>query len=630
MKHKRKAYGVPLRRSAPLKLVPHPDRPENEDWRRWALNQDRPLAVDLFSGAGGLSLGLEEIGYRVALAVDHDPHALETHRHNFPGLALDLDLSDPERVSSLAKLLVGLPIDLIAGGPPCQPFSRAGSSKIRSLVEQGSRDDIDPRRELWRSFVQVVRAVKPRAVLMENVPDMAFGDDLRTIRSLLEELREAGYSAEARLVNAALYGVPQHRQRLIVIGISHGSSFDWPLTSRPVKLRAAIADLPDLLGSYGEAEMRYDLPATAFQRRARQGMEGARHVVWDHVTRAVRDDDREAFNLMDQFTLYADLPARLRRYRADTFDDKYHRLGWNELSRSITAHIAKDGYWYIHPREARTLTVREAARIQTFPDRFRFAGNRSHQFAQIGNAVPPALAAALGRELLRGRHRLPDVLSVRDRLYGARTPIREWASQRQQQQPWRFPGSPWAVLVAAVLDPRSKAHDMVKGVLGMFPRPGSVSRAAFLPHLRALGVRRERAKRLEKLARQVVRTGNWEKLVAGSGGLGVGERKTFAATGLGGDTVVATAASARVVARVSGENAAAIRSRAKDRMLIGHVVGKGPDAPWVNAAIHVLGTDVCRPAHPLCGQCPIADLCLTHRSRETKGLESGAKRSRAA
>ena len=104
----------------------------------------------------------------------------------------------------------------------------------------------------------------------------------------------------------------------------------------------------------------------------------------------MREDDERAFQLMDAKTRYSDLPEDMRRYRDDIFDDKYKRLDENELSRTITAHIAKDGYWYIHPRQNRTLTVREAARLQTFPDRFRFAGPPSAAFRQIGNAVPPA------------------------------------------------------------------------------------------------------------------------------------------------------------------------------------------------------------------------------------------------
>ena len=138
-------------------------------------------------------------------------------------------------------------------------------------------------------------------------------------------------------------------------------------------------------------------PKNAFQRRMREGMDGDNAGrVYDHITRPVREDDKVAFQHMDAKTRYSDLPEHLRRYRADIFDDKYKRLDENGLSRTITAHIAKDGYWYIHPRDNRTLTVREAARLQTFPDRYRFAGPPSAAFRQIGNAVPPFVGEQLG------------------------------------------------------------------------------------------------------------------------------------------------------------------------------------------------------------------------------------------
>src|SRR5207249_4616126 len=144
---------------------------------------------------------------------------------------------------------------------------------------------------------------------------------------------------------------------------------------------------------------------------------------------------------------YSELPRRLRRYRDDIFDDKYKRLAWNDLSRSITAHLAKDGYWYIHPTQRRTLSVREAARIQTFPDWFRFAGPPSHRYRQIGNAVPPLLAEALGRELAAARaprHAVPRAALARPQHGGPRSrarpaPRAPRAAHRAgaQEAPWR-------------------------------------------------------------------------------------------------------------------------------------------------------------------------------------------------
>ena len=188
------------------------------------------------------------------------------------------------------------------------------------------------------------------------------------------------------------------------------SAFKWPEeTPDKVTVWNAIGDLPDVEGGWrprGGADgwAEYDRPQTEFQHRMRGGwMAPTRGRSIDHITRPVREDDKRAFQLMDATTLYSHLPADMKRYRDDIFDDKYKRLDEDGLSRTITAHIAKDGYWYIHPRQNRTLTVREAARLQTFPDRFRFAGPPSAAFRQIGNAVPPVA----GRTPRRGDTVLP-------------------------------------------------------------------------------------------------------------------------------------------------------------------------------------------------------------------------------
>ena len=173
-----------------------------------------------------------------------------------------------------------------------------------------------------------------------------------------------------------------------------------------------IGDLPPVPPAHREERSLYlGEPITALQRRLRDSVpEGDRRHITDHITRDVRPDDAEAFRLLGEGQTYRDLPPHLQRYRTDIFDDKYKRLIWDDVSRSITAHIAKDGYWYIHPDQHRTLSIREAARIQTFPDRFRFAGEPSHRYRQIGNAVPPLLAERLGRAIAtslerRGRRR---------------------------------------------------------------------------------------------------------------------------------------------------------------------------------------------------------------------------------
>ena len=219
---------------------------------------------------------------------------------------------------------------------------------------------------------------------------------------------------------------------------------DFAGALRPT-VRDAIVDLPPLNDTTGARELPYEgQPSSALGKSLRG--DGGADTIYDHMTRPVRDDDREAFKLMTASTLYSDLPAHLRRYRSDTFNDKYKRLDWDELSRTITAHIAKDGYWYIHPKEHRTLTVREAARIQTFPDRFRFAGTRSDAFRQIGNAVPPLLGRTVAEAILP----LTELRVDQSRLPGLRSRLTQWAEEQRETTWWLYPGPDMTTAVAAV------------------------------------------------------------------------------------------------------------------------------------------------------------------------------------
>lgn len=359
-----------------------------------------PTAIDLFCGAGGLSFGLRQAGFDVLVGADTDSTALATFTANVGAEAIVTPVGSPTFASQLDTILKGRSVDLVAGGPPCQPFSRAGEAKLRSL---GRPSSSDARAGLWHAFVDIVERVQPRLVLMENVPDFAASNPMRLV-ALVRRLIDLDYQCDARVIRTWELGVPQHRRRLFVVA-ARSAQPGWPATVAPITVGEAIGDLPRLDRSVGAAVLSYDAPQTPYQVAARSSVPAAdKALIFDHVTRAVRDDDAEAFALLGPGSKYSDLPDRLRRYRDDIFQDKYNRLAWDGLSRTITAHIAKDGYWYIHPREARTITVREAARLQTFPDHFRFAGPRSSAFRQIGNAVPPIVAEAIGSGLISGSH----------------------------------------------------------------------------------------------------------------------------------------------------------------------------------------------------------------------------------
>lgn len=615
-----KSYGVTSRRSEALRLPMHPASPSHGTFRAWMESSERPIAIDLFSGAGGLSYGLESAGYRVALAADTDMWALETHAHNFAGLALQLDLSHKDVRDNIVRLFDGIDVALVAGGPPCQPYSRAGRSKIRSLVKIGVRDSDDHRRELWRSFLDIVERVRPRAVLMENVPDMALSDDMSVLRHMLSRLEDAGYEADAQIIDTWIYGVPQHRQRLAIVGLRDGKSFSWPKPRGEVTLRDAISDLPVLdptKEDVGAVVLSYEGPQSAFQRRARVRSHGvSKKLVFDHVTRAVRVDDLEAFRLMKPGSLYSDLPKGLRRYRADIFDDKYNRLDWSDRSRSITAHIAKDGYWYIHPDQHRTLTVREAARVQTFPDHFRFAGSRSHQFAQIGNAVPPAVGDALGRSLLNGiqapRANARLRLSLWRRTF--RNRIDTWSRSDRDKAPWAYPGDPWPVVVGLILGGKAVVGwPSPDDALELMPtrKDATPAMMTVLKTMADSGRRRSAVERLERVVAALRSdVSGWEGsewLKAAEMGSASREWLELLAFDSGG--LVPSSSVLRVTARVTGTDVDERNRRSTGRMELSKLVGDGPRAPLINAAMHRFGNLLCVAEKPSCSKCPLRTVC---------------------
>ena len=446
-------YAVPYRPGPLIDLPPHGNACSLLELREYALSLNRPLAIELFCGAGGLSLGLEEAGFQVILGVDHDKQSIATHEAYFGGSSLCADLSQPEVIEDIINALKSIPIALVASGPPCQPFSRAGINKIRSLKRNLSDDT---QRELWRVFVTVVKRVLPPAIIMENVQEMALGENAIILRQIVFALEGAGYDVYTRILPVWQFGVPQHRQRLILVGVRRGIPFQWPQPriNKWVTVRGAISDLPRVTGGAKNIELPYRRPDNSYQRWCRRGMaQNGKGKIYDQIARAVRPDDLKAFRLMRHGTLYSDLPQHLRRYRADIFEDKYKRLPWNGLSRTITAHISKDGYWYIHPSQHRTLTVREAARIQTFPDRFRFAGMPSHAFRQIGEAVPPLFARALGRAIISALDSANRSSSRPSTAKLSRTLIR-WLEKNTRADliaPWRRSRNLWHILLGTVL-----------------------------------------------------------------------------------------------------------------------------------------------------------------------------------
>jgi DNA (cytosine-5)-methyltransferase 1 len=629
-----RAYGVKLVRGPFVRLAAHPDSCVDEDeLERLArrIRKETPdvvLGADLFCGAGGLSLGLDGAGFRTILAVDRDVEALETHRNLMAGLAVDWDLANADSIERVASAMLRCGIRLLAGGPPCQPFSRAGRSKIRHRVRSGLRLPHDERRDLWQSFLEVVRLASPDAVVMENVPDMALDGEMLILRAIVHELESFGYAVQTKIVETWRYGVPQFRQRLIVVAMKGGLQFRWPQEGGAnTTVWNAIGDLPDVEGGWrprGGADgwADYDKPVTRFQHEMRNGVDLVNeHRVFDHITRPVREDDLRAFQAMNHDTRYSELPDDVKRYRDDIFDDKYKRLDENDLSRTITAHIAKDGYWYIHPRQDRTITVREAARIQTFPDHVRFAGPPSAAFRQIGNAVPPLLARQLAEQVAEAlKCSTPVPYTTAD----VATRLSTWiASQPPAARPWLTAVSRFQVLTAELLLARASTDQLrfVWPLLAKWTQPEQL--VAERGMLQEIATWVGRAGRADQVLEMAAWLNASPSALATSDGMGHAPHVNQAIADLAvlvvpdpdrseaEEPVLCTNGVLRVAARFFGE-VVDRRNRLTDgRVAVARMVGGDVNARQAHLALIELANGHCGPDEPDCPQCPLRDICAS-------------------
>jgi DNA (cytosine-5)-methyltransferase 1 len=385
----------------------------------------RPLtAVDLFSGAGGASLGVSEAGFDVRLAVEIDPLAAETHARHLPTQVYTADIRSLDRRALLdgAGIASG-ELDLLFAGPPCQGFSMIGPREISDL-----------RNTLFLEVLRAAGVFHPRAVVIENVPGLLTLDDGRYLRAILEGLAIEGYQAACAELLAAQYGVPQMRWRLVIVawrddlGIPAGFGFPVPthghaaigdlVSNATIPLhayegfldaRAAIGDLPPVTA--GETASRYlGRPAHPYQRAARTLRDGramSRGELHDHYAAALSAQTLARIRMLAPGQDWRDLPfellpASMKRALRKDHTRRYRRMTWDGVPRSIITRFRdpKSGE-YTHPEQHRTISIREAARIQGFPDWFSFAGPNTSKYQQVGNAVPVPLARAIATEVRR-------------------------------------------------------------------------------------------------------------------------------------------------------------------------------------------------------------------------------------
>ncbi|MEW5939721.1 MAG: DNA cytosine methyltransferase [Chloroflexota bacterium] len=363
-----------------------------------------PTVIDLFSGCGGMSWGLHKAGFKTLAGVDNTQHALNTFKYNHNEAAVikaDMTTLNPEHVMEILGLLSGQ-LDCLVGGPPCQGFSKNVPATYRFLD--------DPRNLLFVEYIRFVNALKPKVVVMENVAEIynAYSGRVRTeIESSLEKL---GYRVTTKVLYAPDYGVPQRRRRCVFFASRTGIDPVFPepsfadqesitLFGEIKKYRSAwlaISDLPVIQDGEGYEPMPYDKePENEFQVEMRKKS----RFLYDHIAKKLRPTQFARISSIKAGQGLKDLPSELRPKSG--YSGAYGRLDFEMLAPTITRWVFHPGSGrYGHPREARLLTIREAARLQTFSDDFRFAGTYVEKASQIGNAVPPMLMHALSPKIL--------------------------------------------------------------------------------------------------------------------------------------------------------------------------------------------------------------------------------------
>lgn len=342
--------------------------------------------IDLFSGCGGLSLGFQQTGkYKIIAGIDNYADALKTFKVNHKGsVALNLDLFDENFTDEVKKQTNNTKIDIIIGGPPCQGFSVTGP-----------RNFDDKRNKLYLAMISAVKEFKPKAFLIENVPGLAsmYGGEIKD--EILKRFHELGYVVKVKVLLAADYGVPQMRRRVFFVGIQKGlGDFNFPeAILKPenyVSTSDAISDLPSRNDELGQETDSYNsTPISKYQKKMRKN---ATKLI-NHVTGVHGDKVKNVISQVPDGGNYKDLPEGVGTSR------NFH-VAWTRYNSQKPSNTIDTGHRnHFHYKWDRVPTVRENARLQSFPDDFIFFGSRTSQYRQVGNAVPPILGEAIANEI---------------------------------------------------------------------------------------------------------------------------------------------------------------------------------------------------------------------------------------
>lgn len=399
--------------------------------------------IDLFAGAGGLSEGFIRQGFSPIAHVEMNKFACDTIKtrvayhylkqngdfskyisylkkeitremlwkqvpKNELESVIQSEISSKtinEIFESIDKKVKGKKVDVIIGGPPCQAYSIVG----RARDPQGMKDD--PRNHLYKYYVKFLEKYKPKMFVFENVPGILSAKNGEYFSKIIKAIESAGYNFSYKLLNARDFNVLQDRKRVILIGWKKNIDFEFPeftkITSEYAIKKDLFFDLPSLKPGTGEDVTFYNKQCNEYLKKSK--IRGSLNFTTQHKARPNNENDLEIYSIAIHKMLdeskrlnYIDLPKRLKKHKNDTvFTNRFQVVNPTSFCHTVVAHISCDGHYYIYPdkRQIRSISIREAARIQSFPDDYYFEGGQTASFKQIGNAVPPLMAEGIAKKI---------------------------------------------------------------------------------------------------------------------------------------------------------------------------------------------------------------------------------------
>lgn len=408
------------------------------------MEENQWTVIDLFAGAGGLSEGFQRQGFDIVSYVEKDKYACETllTRHIYwelkksnkediyyeylkglisqEGLysylktispVINMEISDitlsqiKKSIKINMKQLNTRTIDIFTGGPPCQAYSLVGRARDPYKMEK------DPRNVLYKYYIELLKEFNPKMFIFENVPGILSAAGGKLWKDVQSYFRQAGYEIDFRMLNASDFMVLQKRKRVILIGWRKNLNFSYPDFKRIFHnhiVKDILVDLPSLKPGDNLEKGDYESDPSDYLKKT--GIRTNMDILIQHTTRPLNEIDRRIYKRAiklwknkKQRLNYGKLPSSLKTHKNQkSFIDRFKVVA-DDLphTHTVVAHIAKDGHYYIHPdeKQLRSISVRESARIQSFPDSYKFEGPRTAQLTQIGNAVPPLLAEAIAKEI---------------------------------------------------------------------------------------------------------------------------------------------------------------------------------------------------------------------------------------